>query len=264
MLQKRYEGFLNSSVLWKNKPLFDLQPFIISTPSARINHTIDHTLRLGKYVERLVSFELNVNEAFHVLAENIQIQWQKTTLGELDCLVLKNNRPIHLEIVYKFYLYDQNVGHSEIDHFIGPNRKDALIDKLTKLKTKQLPLLHSEACRPYLENLDLRAEDISQQIYFKAQLFIPYRNQNLNLEQLNQDCITGFYINQNELEQFKTSKFYIPNKKDWLVLPYSQVSWIPFVDFKIQATQFIKEHYSPMIWIKLKNGELKKCFLVWW
>jgi len=62
-------------------------------------------------------------------------------VGELDCLILRDKKPIHLEVIYKFYLYDASVGDTEIAHFIGPNRKDSLIEKLTKLQEKQLPIL---------------------------------------------------------------------------------------------------------------------------
>ena len=149
MLQKRYEGFLKTPFLWKDAVVFNLQQFEIISKTNTIDINLNENLRLGKYVERLVSFELEQQTDISILAENIQIQDSKITLGELDCLLKKEDNPIHLEVIYKFYLYDDTVGDTEIDHFIGPNRKDSLIEKITKLKNKQLPLLYSDVCKPY-------------------------------------------------------------------------------------------------------------------
>lgn len=264
MLQKRYEGFLKTPCLWKNKNVFNLKQFEITSTSNRIDIPIDENLRLGKYVERLVSFELAQQNDISLLAENIQIQDNKLTLGELDCLLLKNNRPIHLEIIYKFYLYDASVGNSETEYFIGPNRKDSLIEKLTKLKEKQLPLLYSDTCKPYLDKLNLNAKNITQQVYFKAQLFVPFANQNLELKTLNTDCIIGFYVKKNELHYFKSCKFYIPNKKDWLLLPHTNVNWLTFDKFQAATQDYFEQKFSTLCWMKFKSGALKKVFLVWW
>jgi len=264
MIQKRYEGFLNTSLLWKNDSVFGLTQFESNSESAQVELDIDDKLRLGKYIERFVSFELKQHDDISVLTENVQIQDGKRTLGELDCLLLKNNQPIHLEIIYKFYLYDSAVGETETEHFIGPNRKDSLIDKLTKLKEKQLPLLYTETCKTYLEEFNLLAENITQCVYFKAQLFVPYSNKDIVLNTLNTDCVAGYYINRQELEHFETCKFYIPNKKDWLVIPHQHVSWMSFQLFQNKAKDYFKQQFSPMCWIKFKNGAVKKVFLVWW
>lgn len=263
-LQKRFEGFLNTACLWQKDAVFGLSQFEISSESQKINTIIDENLRLGKYVERLVSFELQQHKNISVLAENIQIQKDKITLGELDCLLLKNDKPIHLEIIYKFYLYDASVGTSEIEHFIGPNRKDSLIEKLNKLKEKQLPLLYADDCKPVLEKFRLKAKTITQQVYFKAQLFLPFANKNLQLKTLNNACIVGFYINKNELLQFNDCKFYIPKKKDWLIAPNANVDWLNFESFSSIAQDYFEQKYSAFIWVKLKNGLIKKVFLVWW
>ena len=230
MIQKRYEGFLKTPFLWINDAVYNLDQFNITSKFNKIKIVLDDKLRLGKYVEQLVSFELDQHHNISVLAENIHIHDGKITLGELDCLLLKNNKPIHLEVIYKFYLYDATVGESEIDHFIGPNRKDSLKEKLTKLKEKQLPLLYSNTCKRYLDELDLKVEDISQQVYFKAQLFIPL-GEKTTLTILNQDCISGFYIKKEQRAQFSECKFYIPKKIDWIIAPYAQVDWLNYLEF---------------------------------
>lgn len=264
MLQKRYEGFIKTSCLWKNDTVFNLMQFEIASTSSKIDIEIDENLRLGKYIERLVSFELSQQKNIRVLAENIQIQQDKLTLGELDCLLLKDKQPVHLEIIYKFYLYDASVGASEIEHFIGPNRKDALIEKLTKLKDKQLPLIYTDTCKPYLKTFGLKSEIISQQVYFKAQLFLPFANQDIQLKTLNNNCIVGFYITKDELSTFEGCKFYIPSKKDWLVTPHTNVDWLSFEEITTIMKDYYEQKYSALIWVKHRNSLLKKVFLVWW
>ncbi|SEP96216.1 hypothetical protein SAMN05421824_0806 [Hyunsoonleella jejuensis] len=263
-LQTRYEGFLKTPCLWRGNQVFGLRQFKIESSISKINITIESGLRLGKYIERLVSFELTQQKNIRVLAENIQIRKDKLTLGELDCLLLKNKQPIHLEIIYKFYLYDNSVGTYEIEHFIGPNRKDALIEKLTKLKDKQLPLLHTNTCKPYLDTFDLKAATIKQQVYFKAQLFLPFANQNIQLNTLNDDCVVGFYITKNELAVFRDCKFYIPAKKDWLITPHTNVDWLSFKEITTITKDYFEQKYSALIWVKYKSGLMKKVFLVWW
>jgi hypothetical protein len=264
IIQKRYEGFLQTNCLWKGNPIYELNQFEIEAVSSKINIEIDEKLRLGKYIERFVSYQLEQEKSIKIISENIQIQKEKITLGELDCIILKNEKPIHLEIIYKFYLFDNFLGETEIEHFIGPNRKDSLVEKLSKLKDKQLPLLYSTECLAYLKSINLNVIEIEQLVYFKAQLFVPFLAENIILEELNQACIIGFYINKKELEQFKDCKFFIPNKKDWLIIPHQNVEWLNFIEFKEKSTEYLNREFSPLCWIKKPNGELKKFFFVWW
>ena len=263
-IQKRYDGFLQTGCLWKNSIVFDLKHFQLPIKSSKINIEIDEKLRLGKYIERFVSFELAQNSSIKIISENIQIQKEKITLGELDCIILKDEKPIHLEIIYKFYVYDATIGATEIEHFIGPNRKDSLLEKLNKLKEKQLPLLYSNECEKYLNSIHLTSKNIEQQVYFKAQLFVPFSNKNVELSKINKACIVGYYINKTELLQFFDCKFHIPNKKDWLVMPHEKINWHSFKQFEENANAYLERQFSPLCWVKKSNGEIEKFFLVWW
>ena len=263
-IQNRYDGFLQTNCLWTDNAVYGLRQFYIENISVKINIEINDKLRLGKYIERFVSFQISQENNLEILAENIQIQQEKRTLGELDCIILNNGKPIHLEVIYKFYLYDISIRTSEIDHFIGPNRKDSLIEKLKKLKEKQLPLLYSNECLSFLKTINLKSDEIEQQVYFKAQLFIPFNKRSINLKELNNNCVVGFYINTKELHQFKYCKFYIPNKKDWLLIPHTNVNWLNFDDFKENSTEYLERKFSPLCWLKNENGEIEKFFLVWW
>jgi len=264
-IQLQYQGFLSTPMLWKSDIIFGIKQFELSEVDATpFNESVPKNLRLGKRVERYTSHLFKQYKEIKILAENIQIQNNKTTVGEIDCIVKKNEQPIHIEIVYKFYLYDKTVGSTELAHWVGPNKNDNLFKKLTKLKEKQLPLLFRSQTKSLLKKLDLIGSNILQQVYFKAQLFLPL-NLDLNMYTLvNKDCIAGFYIRYDELQQFKNCKFFIPSKVNWLQEVQTQTSWLNFEHFSNKLEPIIQNKTSPLCWIKYPNGEVKKFFVVWW
>lgn len=264
-IQLQFEGFCKTPSLWKNDAIFNLHQFkfnnhLITTFEAEI----PKFLRLGKRVERFVAHQLKQDTAISILAENIQIQQEKTTVGEIDFLLKENENTIHLEVVYKFYLYDNTAGSTEIEHFIGPNKRDSLLEKLTKLQQKQLPLLYNTYTKPLLNKLKLRVEEIQQKVLFKAQLFFPYNTEIPELKQLNPNCIAGFYISSNKIDIFKNCKFYIPSKTNWLQQIQTQVDWLTYTKFIPKIEAILNEKTSPLCWIKQPNGEVQKIFIIWW
>lgn len=264
VIQQQFEGFLKTPLLWLKNNVQSLEAFQMDSTVSSFDKAIDVRLRLGKYVERFVSYQLSQQSDIQLIAENIQIQQSKQTLGEIDFLVLQDEQPVHIETVYKFYLYDPQFSINELECWIGPNRKDSLVEKLAKLTTKQLPLLHSKACQEYLVSLGLTSGKVKQSVLFKAQLFLPYTTSNVTFQVLNKACVQGFYIYRNDRSKFKNCKFCIPTKKDWLVIPHVHVDWLSFEDFCTESDLYLERKLSPMCWMKLENGELHKFFLVWW
>lgn len=264
-LQLQYQGFLATNFLWKgmlNEQLlnsdytfFEKEQFALS---------INQKLRLGKLVEKFVINQLSAYKNIEVLLENIQIQDEKITLGELDCILLENDIPIHLEVIYKFYLYDNSVGNSEIEHWIGPNRRDSFDMKYDKLVRKQLPMLYHTKTQELLRRKNIDTEKIIQKVYFKAQLFPHLNDIDKNFPLINNDCISGFYIYSNELSQYNNCKFFVPTKHNWLIQPHSNVNWLNFEEFSKQSSVFLEEEYAPMCWMKKPNGMIFKFFVVWW
>lgn len=142
-LQRNFEGYLQTPILWQNTEVYGLQHYALKPMKVEaFTKEITQNLRLGKLVERFVFSQLGEDSECQILAENLQIQDGKRTIGELDALILDKGKPIHLEIVYKFYLFDPHENDNELSHWIGPNRKDSLLQKLEKLREKQLPLLY--------------------------------------------------------------------------------------------------------------------------
>ncbi|RSK38554.1 DUF1853 family protein [Mangrovimonas spongiae] len=262
--QRYFIGFVNTPLLWLDNPINGLQQFSIAKTQIPFQEKIDKNIRLGKWVERLVSHQLQQDDSIKIIEENIIIYQEKRTIGELDCLLLKHNTPYHVEIVYKFYLYDPTVGTSEIDCWIGPNRKDSLTEKIDKLTTKQLPLLYKNETQSVLKQIGLNVNHILQRVHFKAQLFIPYHLNNHNFKLINPNCIVGYYYTFEEIKTLQNCKFFIPEKLNWLSEVDVQINWLTFSEFKPQLKLLLEQKRSPMVWIKDSKGHTQKCFVVWW
>lgn len=198
-----------------------------------------------------------------VVAQNVQIKDEKITIGELDAILLDNNKPCHIEIVYKFYLYKPDVNGDYISKWVGPNLKDTLEYKLTKLKEKQLPLLYSKQTGSVLNAFSLKAENMSQNVCYKAQLFLPF-NLKVDISPLNNNCICGFYLNYKQLDTFKAYKFYISSKLDWLIIPHQNVEWQTYAQAHQHILDHINQKKSPMIWLSKTDGSLSKYFVTFW
>ncbi|TXE06038.1 DUF1853 family protein [Gelidibacter salicanalis] len=263
-LLRNFKGYVNTSQLLGEAPIYGLKSFVMGVHSGENFIGLPNKkLRLGKLVEQFVFHELASDAFCSILSENIQIQDGKITIGELDALLVTDTGAVHLEIIYKFYLYDPDSGVTELSHWIGPNRNDALVQKLTKLKEKQLPLLYHKKTQPLLEKLGLQASDIQQQVLFKAQLFLPLNFSDDAFDQLNPDCVKGFYIHSADMAQFKADHFFIPQKMDWIMDPHDAVCWLNYDEFKIEVTVWLKDQRSPLCWLRT-GTTLKKFFVVWW
>jgi len=266
-LQLQYEGYTNTQQLWQpNQSILGLKQINLEPTTVKTYSTnITHQLRLGKLVERFVSETLKQQTNINILAENVQIQDNKTTIGEIDCIITQNNIPIHLEIIYKFYLYLDTNNGDEIDKWIGPNKNDNLRKKLTKLKDKQLPLIYNKHSDKLIKKLGLNTHLIKQHVYFKAQLFTPYQEEkNITFNNINKACLSGFYVAINKIETLKLCKFYIPSKLNWLKAVSTNINWITFDVFKATVTEITNNKTAPLCWVKYPNGVLNKFFVVWW
>ncbi|AOW19812.1 DUF1853 family protein [Urechidicola croceus] len=261
----QYKGFLKTPTLWKKNPVYELQQIDLPKKNDSIfNDKVNSELRLGKLVERFVHHELASYKSIQILAENVQIQNDKITIGEIDFILRINNIPVHLEVIYKFYLYDKNIGNTELEHWIGPNKKDNLVKKLTKLKEKQLPIIYNKFSSNILKDLEIDIVDLEQYVYFKAQLFIPFKSIKPQFKNLNEDCIKGFYIHFDKINELNSCKFYIPSKVNWLQEIQIHKEWLNFEKFSIEIQKIIKNKSAPLCWLKYPNGETEKFFVIWW
>lgn len=273
-LKLQYQGFLATPPLWNKSELFSLAQFefppvtILSeetikseSPSLRTNFV------LGKRAESFFELALKHSDRYRVIANNIQVQQKKITLGEIDFLVedLAKDRQVHIELVSKFYVYDPTF-EKEMERWIGPNRKDTLLQKTEKLKLKQFPLLYKPATAPYLSELNLKSDKLQQEVCFKANLFIPKNLENKEFELLNKQCITGVWLHFEEFTEIDYGKFQFlaPRKQDWSIDPKHGENWISYPEVKETILELFQKKKSPLIWIKKNRQQFERVFVVWW
>lgn len=263
--QLRYQGYVNTPQLWNDDLIGGLQQLKFKSKLTNsFSKTSINEIRLGKLIEHFVFHELSENESIDILASNIQVIDNKVTIGEIDALIKHLNDFLHLEIVYKFYLYDPTIKKSELDKWIGPNRNDWLSKKIDKLNTKQFPVLSHEKSKSILKSLMLSYELFQQKVLFKAQLFVPFNMLKNKFYLVNNECVKGYYLKFNEVKRLATTLFYIPSKLDWLVEPIQNVKWLVYSEFIIALEKELKQKRSPLCWIKTPQNDLQKIFVVYW
>ncbi|QXP79362.1 MULTISPECIES: DUF1853 family protein [Winogradskyella] len=262
----RYKGYVKTPSLFKSKDLTQVDLLELPLTFKSLDTDSDFkNQRLGKLVEEFVFYQLKHQTSVKWITENIQIQKEQQTIGEIDALFYVKEKPIHLEIVYKFYLYDTQESYTNpLSYWIGPNRKDALCYKLEKLKNKQFPLLYKNETKHQLEDYNINIAEVSQKLCFKAQLFLPYKRNDITIDAINEQCVYGFYISYKDISIFEAYKFYIPEKLDWLIDPHVNVEWQDFNIAKDIIEKQIKENRSPLVWLKVNNTKFEKCFITFW
>ncbi|MGD1945919.1 MAG: DUF1853 family protein, partial [Croceivirga sp.] len=175
-MQELLRGFLNTSPLWKNQQ-FGLEQFNFPIAELSGHNPIDLTtnLRLGHQMEHVFKHLITVSDEYEVLLSNLFIEEGKIRIGELDFILRehKTNKPIHVELAYKFYIINPEISEP-IYRLMGPNKRDMFFTKLDKLKEKQLPLLYHNSLLSHWDDHDINLLEIEQKCCFKAQLFEPY------------------------------------------------------------------------------------------
>ncbi len=220
---------------------------------------VPDSLVLGKKAERFFSEWINLQTEYKIIAENIQVFDKGITLGEFDFFLERKGRTVHLELVYKFYLYDPKID-GETNRWIGPNRKDSFAEKLHKLKEKQLPLLNSDSASKTLSEIGVNRNKTIQQVLFLANRFVPIELRNSGF---NEDGVWMKFENFQKLYSEKMH-FFIPEKQDWFIRKTANVEWVDFETVKQGIRNQFERKRSPMIWIKTDTPEFERIFVVWW
>ena len=138
-IKKQLLGYLHTPPLWRGE-LLGLKQFEPGKALTREQPdpekaipSLSSNFVLGKRMESFFELLIQNSDRYKLLANNIQISREKITLGELDFLLkdLHTNQNIHLELVYKFYVYDPSF-KSEEARWIGPNRKYSFLQYIEK------------------------------------------------------------------------------------------------------------------------------------
>lgn len=250
---------LDSSVT--GLPTFDLSSLKLAGEQ---DFQLPTNVRLGHLAEKVVSELIKSSINYKVLYENIQLIEDKRTIGEIDFILkeLESNKLIHMELAYKFYLFDPSISSEPIRNWIGPNRNDSLQEKLEKLKEKQFPLLYHECSKAKFTTIEVN--EVSQVLCLLASLFVPY-DFKAKLSSEYEKAIRGYYL---DLETFtslndSTKTYYLPSKKEWGIDPSENDTWIDFEDIQNNISVCIEEKQAPLCWQK-QGDTYSAFFIVWW
>ncbi len=258
--------FCNAPELDVSSETFSFKPFSVVSLAAEISEVkFPSEKLLGKQAEFLFEHVLNQSTAYQLLASNVQIHGEEETLGELDYLVqdAKTEEVLHVELACKFYLLDKGLGSDLIQQWIGPNRKDRLIDKLEKLKSKQFPMLFAPETKAVLDSLAIAATHVEQQLCLKAFLFLPKGVKRNALPENFRKCVVGTYITPSEFTEHPTAQYAFPQKKEWLLPPAQLSNWYTYEDALVYLKKCMHERRSPLVYKKTESA-LEKFFVVWW
>jgi len=258
-----YSGYIATPQLWRGSLEGIEQLELLPFAERPLGSNIPTSLRLGSIAEYFTFEFWQQSPQIEIISRNVQIQGISYTLGEIDALIRVFKELVHVEIAYKVYLYDPNHGDSELEHWIGPNRKDTLVEKLNHLRNHQLPLIATTEGHSFLESVLPCSEQVESRVWMKGQLFLPL-NENPNVEPLNHECIMGRYATMAEFSIFSDCKFYLPTKQQWMSEPTVNVNWKSFESIFDQIEPLLEREYAPMLWKKSPNGIIEKLFVVWW
>ena len=221
-------------------------------------------LRLGHLAERVVSACIQASTNYTLLYENIQLLEDKKTIGEIDFILQEEEtqQVMHVELAYKFYLYDPSRSSEVKNNWIGPNRNDSLPEKLEKLKTKQFPLLYHACAKPALDKIDVH--NVTQALCLLVSLYIPYTFKG-SFSPSYSAAIKGYYL---DLKTFihldnVTKTYRMPPKKEWGMAPSENETWVDYTRLSDQLTTCIAERQAPLIWQK-DGDSFTQFFVVWW
>lgn len=242
-------------------PTFDLADLQLTTA---VDFELPTNLRLGHLAEKVVSELIKASANYQMIDENIQIIEDKKTIGELDFIVEKNltKQLIHIELAYKFYLFDPSISSKIINNWIGPNRNDSLQEKLTKLKTKQFPLLQHASTQAMIA--DLATRQISQALCLLVSLFVPHQYQ-ANFNPNYQRAIKGYYLDLDTFFRLDNDQkaYRLPPKKAWGMEPDEDQKWTNLGGIEKQLLSSMHEKRAVLCWQK-EQGKYSTFFVVWW
>ena len=270
-LEDQFTGFVTTPQIFAENAFFEYPLFPTSTEAVEISLPSlkePKTKVLGKRMEYFFHYYISHFGDLEVLAHNQQIILNKITLGELDFLLKDSSSEEihHVELIYKFYLYDPTCGTSEKDHLIGPNRRDSLNRKLERLQKRQFPLLFQPATEKLLQDLDISPEKVFQKMCFKAYIFLPKQERKIAFSEVNPQSVLGYWI---RLKDFTTkgygeNEFFSPKKKYWPVNPEKNSTWYSYSEIRQQIAPRLQDELSQLIWMRTPLGNVEKFFVVWW
>lgn len=270
-IDRQLKGFLKTHQLLNSQsispyPNFDVKDILISPDVSHLEKELKNFLYVGKRMEIFFTTTIENHPDYNLILHSLQLRnEQKTTLGEIDFLVedVKLQQIIHVELVFKFYIFDPDYHSDDLMCFMGPKRKDFLKKKLHKLHTHQFPILFTKECQEALSKLQIHPKNIQQKLCYKAQVYLPYNKKVSLPSYINSDCISGFWLKFVDFEKLsKDSTFIIPQRQDWMEFPdFSVYVSNDFWSAHTAVEKLIQQGHAPMLWEKSKEGKINSYFI---
>lgn len=270
-LLQQYKAFFETPLLIKNPDMldhigiFDFDKKQISQPNSEDLKSFQELGFIGKRAELFAKHALENSPDYELRSHSLQIFDNKKTLGEFDFIFKNSNSSeiIHLEMVYKVYLFDSRLSENPDLCWIGPNRRDSFHEKHEKLMQHQFPLLYHAETAKELTRLNIdTADSVKQKLLFKAILFKKYQEELPQSEFINTSQISGFWIYFEEFltDKWRDAAYYKPDKVNWFNA-VEDASWESYQDIKAQVEEEHAISRNPMLWVK-KDRQVLKIFVV--
>ncbi len=191
----------------------DQNPSLLNTYLATSKHRL-----LGIYFETLWQFFLKNAPCWQLKAHNIQVIQDKKTLGELDILAEHNElQGYHLELAVKFYLQHPIHTGELCQHWLGPQCRDRLDLKLSKLNNQQFPILNHPQTQATLAQRGINPPT-SQALILKGYLFSKWQSNFVLPSEVNSACLMGEWLHQKHISNLihPNSHWLLIEKPNWL------------------------------------------------
>ncbi|PKF50513.1 DUF1853 family protein [Enterovibrio nigricans] len=173
--------------------------------------------RIGFYYQWLVQQCLNASLNHTLVAEEIQVEEDGRTIGAIDFVVRNSSNELeHWEVAIKFYLAFGDDWH-------GPNAKDTLSKKLSKMLSQQLALSSTNAYQRTYPDLPISKRKLLMQGRLFVNPFLTHEESPASV-QVNPDAVSGFWCWPHQAPENK--RFYLLSRHQWMCAPDN--SELPF------------------------------------
>lgn len=250
--------------LFKHSPIPGVSIVNVPLPRLKWSPPSESRLPIGKQFESQAIAFYNQSPIHTVLAQNAQIIEDGITLGELDLIVRdeQDNQVWHIEMVRKFYRYEESLIQEDHYPWIGPADKDHLSRKCNRLAEHQFPMLYHEATRRLLDKLNLSAQNIKQGLLYKADLFSLESETVVFADEINPQALRGNVIYFDQISSLgKQEEYHICHKQEWLMEPSNEVNWLSYQALIDELSAHHSQLRALIIW-RRSNEQTRSCILI--
>lgn len=172
---------------------------------------------LGSYFETLFSFAIRHLSSLKILDEHFQIEGNGKTLGEVDILVETPSGELHqFEIAIKFYLQRPDLHPHD---WIGPNKNDSLLKKVTRAREHQLSILQTTEGSLAIESI-AKGRVVKSSLLIFGRLYMALDNPQSIARWLQQRTMGGWIHVSDFVHLIAYFKHYsVLKKPHWLAAP---------------------------------------------